>query len=105
MGASIGSRLENKAEMQVIGNDQGLLSAPVAVKRVPLAPAERVDVVVDFAAMAGTHVKLVSDSFDIMEFRVAAKGTTDTSTLPATLRPGVAAGSGDGSADAAADAG
>ncbi len=66
--------LANKGEMHVIGNDQGLLSAPVAVKRVPLAPAERVDIIVDFAAMAGTHVKLVSDSFDIMEFRVAAKG-------------------------------
>jgi spore coat protein A len=73
--------------MHVIGNDQGLLSAPVAVKRVPLAPAERVDVIVDFAAMAGTHVKLVSDSFDIMEFRVGAKGAANTSVLPATLRP------------------
>jgi spore coat protein A len=84
--------LANKAEMQVIGNDQGLLSAPVAVKRVPLAPAERVDMVVDFAAMAGTHVKLVSDSFDIMEFRVAGKdspkgGGMETSTLPTALRP------------------
>ena len=84
--------LANKVEMQVIGNDQGLLSAPAAVKRVPLAPAERVDMVVDFAAMAGTHVKLVSDSFDIMEFRVAGKdsskgGGIDTSALPATLRP------------------
>jgi spore coat protein A len=79
--------LANKAEMQVIGNDQGLLSAPVAVKRVPLAPAERLDIVVDFAAMAGTHVKLVSDSFEIMEFRVAAKGNPDTSVLPTALRP------------------
>jgi spore coat protein A len=79
--------LSDKSEMHVIGNDQGLLSAPVAVKRVPLAPAERVDLIVDFAAMAGTHVKLVSDSFDIMEFRVAAKGAADTSVLPAILRP------------------
>jgi spore coat protein A, manganese oxidase len=84
--------LANKAEMQVIGNDQGLLSAPVVVKRVPLAPAERVDIVVDFAAMAGTHVKLVSDSFDIMEFRVAGKdsprgGGIDMSALPTALRP------------------
>ncbi|HEX6496669.1 MAG TPA: multicopper oxidase, partial [Acidobacteriaceae bacterium] len=81
--------LANKGEIHVIGNDQGLLSAPVAVKRVPLAPAERVDIIVDFAAMAGTHVKLASDSFDIMEFRVAAKRTPDTSTLPAVLRPGL----------------
>jgi spore coat protein A, manganese oxidase len=73
--------------MHVIGNDQGLLSAPIALKRVPLAPAERIDVVVDFAAMAGTHVKLVSDSFDIMEFRVGAKAMPDTSSLPASLRP------------------
>ncbi len=85
---------ENKHEMQVIGNDQGLLSTPVAVKRVPLAPAERIDLVVDFAAMAGTHVKLVSDSFDIMEFRVAAKGNADTSALPAVLRVASAARSG-----------
>jgi spore coat protein A len=79
--------LANKNEMHVIGNDQGLLNAPVAVKRMPLAPAERVDLVVDFAAMAGTHVKLVSDSFDIMEFRVAAEGIPEASALPATLRP------------------
>jgi spore coat protein A len=79
--------LANKSEMHVIGNDQGLLNAPVGVKRVPLAPAERVDVVIDFAAMAGTHVKLVSDSFDIMEFRVAAKGGTDTSEMRGILRP------------------
>ena len=78
--------LANKTELHVIGNDQGLLSAPVTVKRVPLAPGERVDLVVDFAAMAGTNVKLVSDSFDIMEFRVAAKGGNDTSELPAILR-------------------
>ncbi len=30
--------LANKAELHVIGNDQGLLSTPVAAKRVPLAP-------------------------------------------------------------------
>jgi len=40
----------------------------------------------------GTHVKLVSDSFDIMEFRVAGKdspkgGGIDTSALPTALRP------------------
>jgi spore coat protein A len=79
--------LANKTELHVIGNDQGLLSTAVAAKHVPLAPGERLDVIVDFAAMAGTHVKLVSDSFDIMEFRVAAKGGTDTSEMPGVLRP------------------
>ena len=79
--------LENRYEMEVIGNDQGLLAAPVTVKRVPLAPAERVDLIVDFAEMAGSRVTLVSDSFDIMQFRVAAKGTPDTSAVPGILRP------------------
>jgi len=82
--------LASKAEFHVIGNDQGLLASPVAAKRVPLAPAERTDIVVDFTAMAGTHVRLVSDSFDLLEFRVASKssaGSTQPPALPTTLRP------------------
>jgi spore coat protein A len=62
--------LSNEARFQVIGNDQGLLSAPVPVKRIPLAPAERADILVDFTSMAGQRLQLVSDSFDILEFRV-----------------------------------
>jgi spore coat protein A len=80
--------LANKSTFQVIGDDQGLLSAPVPVRRIPLAPAERTDLIVDFAEMAGSSVKLVSDSFDIMEFRVGPKtATTASVTLPAKLRP------------------
>ena len=76
----------NKSAFHVIGNDQGLLSAPVAAARVTLAPAERIDIIVDFAAMAGTHVVMVSDSFDILEFRVGAKATSIDKALPVTLR-------------------
>jgi spore coat protein A, manganese oxidase len=79
--------LANKSVLHVIGDDQGLLSTPVEVHRIPLAPAERTDIVVDFAEMAGTNVKLVSDSFDILEFRVGAKAVSIAGTLPATLRP------------------
>jgi spore coat protein A, manganese oxidase len=81
--------LSNKSEFHIIGNDQGLLSSPVATHRVPLAPAERVDIVVDFAAMAGTHLRMVSDSFDILEFRVAPKDSDSRPqpVLPTTLRP------------------
>jgi spore coat protein A len=82
--------LSTKSDFQVIGNDQGLLAGPVAAHRVPLAPAERVDIIVDFAAMAGTHLRLVSDSFDILEFRVAAKVDPNAKpqpALPTTLRP------------------
>jgi spore coat protein A len=82
--------LSSKNEFHVIANDQGLLTSPVPVRRIPLAPAERADIVVDFAALAGTHVRLVSDSFDLLEFRIAAKPAAvsipDT-PLPSTLRP------------------
>ena len=71
---------------QVIGTEQGLLAAPVSAPRVVMAPAERVDLVFDFSAHAGETVLLRSDSFDIMQFRVAAKGTPDRSSLPPALR-------------------
>jgi spore coat protein A len=79
--------LSDKSEFQVIGNDQGLLANPVAARRILLAPAERADIVVDFAAMAGARPRMVSDSFDLLEFRVAAKGSGESQALPATLRP------------------
>ena len=75
----------NKSEFHVIGNDQGLLSRPVAAGRVTLAPAERTDIIVDFAPMAGAHVVMVSDSFDILEFRVGAKASSLDKALPVTL--------------------
>lgn len=78
--------LANKADLHVIANDQGLLSAPATTKRLPLAPAERADIVVDFASMAGTHVELVSDAFEILQFRVAHQAAPDTSLLPAQLQ-------------------
>jgi spore coat protein A len=79
--------LSSGAEFHVIGNDQGLLSAPVAAKRIPLAPAERADIVIDFAAMAGQRLQFVSDSFDILEFRVGAKSSVTAPPLSGTLRP------------------
>jgi spore coat protein A, manganese oxidase len=77
--------LSNRATFQVIANDQGLLESPVQAKRLPLAPAERADIVVDFAPLAGTTVKLVSDSFDILEFRVAKQGGAQAVAVPAAL--------------------
>jgi spore coat protein A, manganese oxidase len=74
------------AEMHLIGNDQGLLSAPVKLKRMTLAPAERADIIFDFSAFAGQKILLKSDSFDIVQFRVAETGSPDTSSLPETLR-------------------
>jgi spore coat protein A len=71
---------------QLIGTEQGFLAAPVQAQRVVMAPAERVDLVFDFAAHAGENILLRSDAFDIMQFRVAAKGAPDTSSLPPVLR-------------------
>ncbi len=74
-------------EFHQIGSDQGFLAAPVAEKRMLLAPGERGDVVFDFSAHAGKEVLLKSDTFDLLQFRVSPAPVTDTSSLPSVLRP------------------
>jgi spore coat protein A len=74
-------------DVHQIGTDQGLLAAPVAVKAVQLAPAERADLVVDFTAHKGERIQLSSDSFELMEFRVSNKPVADPSELPSSLVP------------------
>jgi spore coat protein A len=76
--------LENKAEFYQIGSDQGLLVAPVKLKRVTMAPGERADLLIDFTAMAGERVTLVSDSFSILQFRVG-KTTGERGNIPQKL--------------------
>lgn len=52
----------NRMRFWVIGNDGGLLDAPVPTTSVRLSPAERIDVLVDFGALApGTTVELRND--------------------------------------------
>lgn len=54
--------LGNRAKFWVIGNDGGLLDAPIQTDSIRLAPAERVDVLVDFGAMQpGELVELRND--------------------------------------------
>ena len=69
-----------------IATDQGLLSAPVRLERVNLAPAERADVIVDFAGAGGSNVILQNDGVTVMQFRVA-RGASETKALPSRLRP------------------
>ncbi|MGA3227615.1 MAG: multicopper oxidase [Acidobacteriaceae bacterium] len=71
---------------QQIGTEQGFLPSPVAAQRVVMAPAERIDLIFDFAPHAGENILLRSDAFEIMQFRVAAKSTPDPSSLPPALR-------------------
>ncbi|WP_236585330.1 multicopper oxidase domain-containing protein [Dyella sp. EPa41] len=69
-----------------IGSDQGLLAAPVTQTSLFLAPGERADLVIDFAAMAGTQVELMNDSLPLMRFDVGVAKDGDDSRVPAVLR-------------------
>jgi spore coat protein A len=99
--------LSNRQPFHQIGTDQGLLPAPLELKRVILAPAERADLIVDFSASAGEEIILKNDSFNVMQFRVAKNASpnrdnknrdssnsnkdkiaaADSYVLPSTLRP------------------
>ena len=79
--------LSNGAEMHQIGTDQGLLPAPLALKSLELAPAERADVIIDFAPFRGAKIQLMSQPFQLLQFRVGSSPVSDPSSLPAALRP------------------
>jgi FtsP/CotA-like multicopper oxidase with cupredoxin domain len=86
--------LDSGAPLIQIGSDQGLLPAPHAAGSIPLWPAERADVVIDFSAYpVGTSVVLEHRDPDdptntrrIMRFDVARE-EADTSSLPVVPRP------------------
>jgi spore coat protein A len=73
-----------------IGSDQGLLVAPVRHSTLPVSPAERFDVIIDFSGYpVGTKVTLINQASSgstgqVMRFVVARKATDDT-RIPATL--------------------
>ncbi len=87
----------------MIGSDGGLLDAPVELKDLLLAPAERADVIVDFSSpkLRGRTVVLENDarspfpngdppdprtSGRVMAFRVTGAGAKDVSRIPDRLR-------------------
>jgi spore coat protein A len=79
-----------RLDLVQIGADQGLLAAPVTHGFLPIAPAERYDVIIDFSGVpVGGRVRLVNrlgsgPTREVMAFRVARRGTDD-SRIPATL--------------------
>jgi spore coat protein A len=85
-------RLSNGDPMVQVGGDGGLLEAPVSRTAVPLAPAERVDVVVDFRRLrAGAQVELTNalgsgNTAAVLRFDVLG-ARADSGRVPATLRP------------------
>jgi spore coat protein A len=79
--------LSNGGIFHQIGTDQGLLSAPVALSALTLAPAERADLLVDFGAARGQKILLKSQAFELMQFRVGTMTGARATKLPTKLRP------------------
>ncbi|MER5208689.1 multicopper oxidase domain-containing protein [Streptomyces sp. NPDC002825] len=84
-------RLSTGDEFVQIASDRGLLSAPYTTTSVPLSPAERADIVVDFSRYpVGTSVVLKNSYFpapgteDIVRFDVV-RTADDPSSVPARL--------------------
>jgi spore coat protein A len=71
-----------------IGTESGLLPAPIARTEMRMGPAERLDVVVDFAGRLGQNLYLtdVLTGIPLLEFRVT-EHIVDDSSIPPTLRP------------------
>jgi spore coat protein A len=80
--------LTGNASFTQIGTDQGLLPAPVQQQRLILGCAERADILIDFAKLAGQNIYLRTGVQDMMQFRVATRATsTANNTPPAALPP------------------
>ncbi|WDK18514.1 multicopper oxidase [Colletotrichum graminicola] len=90
-----------KLPFQVIASDGGLLTKPVQVSDLYVSPAERYEIVIDFAKYAGQRLEIrnfpkaggvgVEDDFlnteKVMQFVVDTTASSpDTSTVPETLR-------------------
>ena len=58
-----------------VGSDQGLLSGPVKLGYLNLAPAERADLLIDFSQAAGQQVHLKNGALEILQFRVGPART------------------------------
>ncbi|GAA3865584.1 multicopper oxidase domain-containing protein [Saccharothrix violaceirubra] len=78
-----------------IGTDSGLLPRPAALPTggLLMAPAERADLLIDFARLRGRRLKLTNaqpnaaPEPDIMQFRVEDRERRDRFRLPTTLSP------------------
>jgi len=70
-----------------IGTESGLLPTPVDRTGMRIGPAERLDVVVDFAGKLGQNLYLTDTltSLQLLQFRVT-QHLVDDSTIPPTLR-------------------
>jgi FtsP/CotA-like multicopper oxidase with cupredoxin domain len=93
--------LSNGARIVQIGTDSGLMPRPVRREEVLIGPAERVELIVDFAEARGESVELRSGPRHgarhplgthayvgaLMQFRVDAARREDRTRVPRRLRP------------------
>jgi FtsP/CotA-like multicopper oxidase with cupredoxin domain len=93
-------RLSNGAPMVQIATESGLMPAPVRRSQILLGPAERAEVIVDFAGAGGETVELRSSERHegrnsagshcyagaLMQFRVAPGRASDRTRVPRRLR-------------------
>lgn len=83
--------LDNGQSFQLIATEGGLINAPIALTSIPIWPAERYEIVIDFARVpVGTSVVLTNSmgsgsTGQVMRFDVI-RTATDDSTVPAVLR-------------------
>jgi FtsP/CotA-like multicopper oxidase with cupredoxin domain len=94
-------QLSNGAPMIQIATESGLMPKPIRRREILLGPGERVEVIVDFARMAGESVELRSSarrpgrnpvgartySGALMQFRVGRGQVPDPTRVPRHLRP------------------
>jgi len=80
--------LSNGDSFIQIGTESGLLPGPVTRTGMRMGPAERLDVVVNFAGEMGQNIYLVDalTGTQMLEFQVT-QHLADDSSIPATLRP------------------
>ena len=88
-------RLGNGQAMTQIGTESGLLPAPVSRTSIRLGPAERADVVIDFAGHLNENIVLENADAalgpgdrdaEVMQFRVTDDVTDDSAPVPGMLR-------------------
>jgi spore coat protein A, manganese oxidase len=89
-GSSIHLTLAGNRAFHQIGTDLGFLAAPVELRTLVLFPAERAEVIIDFAGLEGRELQLQNAGEGFLQFRILQgslpQSAADTSTLPATLR-------------------
>jgi spore coat protein A len=81
--------LADQGVIHQIGTDQGLMAEPSESKMLNIAPAERLDLVIDFSRYAGKQIELMNEVFPIMQFVVADAPVSAPAvplSLPSKLR-------------------